>query len=658
LQFGDGQNAPQSNAGEGHLRYNDSNKQWEVSENGGPWYALSEIGESGWTDDGGVVRLTTVTDRVGIGTAAPTPGSKLQVNGTTILDSAGQDPGIWLRNGVTTWIRTDGAGTPNMYIGDADNQYSIFVQCDQLIWPAKIQAGSWPSGTAPGKLGPETAGFSLGDPGRGMWFFGGDGANGSGGTGGGDGGDAEVFGGAGGDDGVAQPGGTGGAAKLYGGVGGPPGQGGGPGPGGDAEVYGGPGGAGGVAGTVKIGAQTTQEIQLGSAPTGPNVKFLGALDIIADDPAAQLVIGAAAPVGAETLRVVGAARIEGKLTVTGLIDPVGLVLDEQSTVPGGSPGAGKGTLWVKDDSPTSLYFTDSAGTDYDLTDPNVGPWAEASGIVALDTASWTVAIGATSMYAGEKLRVQGSVHVQTNIDFPKNAAHSILVEQEDDNVTGQQLEVKAGQGGNSSTTNARGGGRCWIAGGYGGSSTQPGATGGGGAPMWIQGGDAGAINAVAGTGGTGGLLKAFGGIGGRGLGGGDAGIGGGVDIFGGAGGLASGGGDGNAGGAILISGGPASTPGNYDGGGVTIRGGNRAGTGDYGSINIGTTWTNEINIGEDDASLIGFHGQPATGLSPSYTVTALTIDRSFNANTATLGEIADVLGTVITDLQTKGLLGI
>lgn len=39
-----------------------------------------------------------------------------------------------------------------------------------------------------------------------------------------------------------------------------------------------------------------------------------------------LVIGGTAPVGAELLRVVGAARIEGKLTVTGAIDPPSVLL--------------------------------------------------------------------------------------------------------------------------------------------------------------------------------------------------------------------------------------------------------------------------------------------------------------------------------------------
>lgn len=55
--------------------------------------------------------------------------------------------------------------------------------------------------------------------------------------------------------------------------------------------------------------------------------------------------------------------INGKLTVTGLIDPTGLVLDEQATAPA-SPVAGKGLIWVKDDIPNILRFSDDVGSDF------------------------------------------------------------------------------------------------------------------------------------------------------------------------------------------------------------------------------------------------------------------------------------------------------
>jgi hypothetical protein len=52
-----------------------------ASENGGPYVALASIiSGGGWTDDGAVVRLTTVTDAVSIGEAVPPAGVKLNVS--------------------------------------------------------------------------------------------------------------------------------------------------------------------------------------------------------------------------------------------------------------------------------------------------------------------------------------------------------------------------------------------------------------------------------------------------------------------------------------------------------------------------------------------------------------------------------------------------
>jgi hypothetical protein len=59
----------------------------------------------------------------------------------------------------------------------------------------------------------------------------------------------------------------------------------------------------------------------------------------------------------------GDVNIAGKLTVSGLIDPTGLVLDEQATVPGGAPSAGTGTIWTRNDTPNVLVFTDDTGAD-------------------------------------------------------------------------------------------------------------------------------------------------------------------------------------------------------------------------------------------------------------------------------------------------------
>ena len=39
-----------------------------------------------------------------------------------------------------------------------------------------------------------------------------------------------------------------------------------------------------------------------------------------------------------------------------------------------------------------------------------------------------------------------------------------------------------------------------------------------------------------------------------------------------------------------------------------------------------------------------------------YTVSNLTLDRTYDANSTTLDEVADVLGTLITDLKNKGVI--
>lgn len=88
--------------------------------------------------------------------------------------------------------------------------------------------------------------------------------------------------------------------------------------------------------------------------------------------------------------------IDGKLTVTGLIDPTGMVLTEQESVPD-TPTDGYGYLWVKDTTPSTMIFTDDAGTDHlleagggDVTGPvsstqfGIATYADTSGKVLLN----------------------------------------------------------------------------------------------------------------------------------------------------------------------------------------------------------------------------------------------------------------------------------
>ncbi|MEE8476945.1 MAG: hypothetical protein V3S19_01165, partial [Gemmatimonadales bacterium] len=58
----------------------------------------------------------------------------------------------------------------------------------------------------------------------------------------------------------------------------------------------------------------------------------------------------------------GDVTVGGKLTVTGIIDPTGLVLTEQAVDPA-TPAAGFGTLWVRSDTPNILIFTDDTSVE-------------------------------------------------------------------------------------------------------------------------------------------------------------------------------------------------------------------------------------------------------------------------------------------------------
>src|SRR3989338_7269390 len=69
-------------------------------------------GGSGWTDDGTVVRLTTVTDWVGIGTASP--NEQLEITGNMRLPSTTSTTGI-IKSGPYTLIHSYGIG--NFFAG-------------------------------------------------------------------------------------------------------------------------------------------------------------------------------------------------------------------------------------------------------------------------------------------------------------------------------------------------------------------------------------------------------------------------------------------------------------------------------------------------------------------------------------------------------------
>lgn len=77
---------------------------------------------------------------------------------------------------------------------------------------------------------------------------------------------------------------------------------------------------------------------------------------------------------------VGDVGVKGKL-----LPYKGIDFQETRVIPGGVPPPGKGKVWLKDDTPSALYFTDDAGTDHEL-----------SGVPATETLATTLATGNAS----------------------------------------------------------------------------------------------------------------------------------------------------------------------------------------------------------------------------------------------------------------------
>jgi hypothetical protein len=177
-----------------------------------------------------------------------------------------------------------------------------------------------------------------------------------------------------------------------------------------------------------------------------------------------------------------------------------------------------------------------------------------------------------------------------------------------------------------------------IAGGDG-LAASGGSAGGNGGRVVIAGGTGGAAGAGAGE--TAGLplpCTMAGGSGGAGSATFVGAFGGNLNLVGGAGGL-SGGAGGGAGGIVNIQG-----------------GGGGSGAAD-GAITIGTTAASAVSIGKASGTTIGFFGAAGSLQSAAYSVTNVTTDRAYDANSTTVDELADVLGTLISDLQALGLIG-
>ena len=59
----------------------------------------------------------------------------------------------------------------------------------------------------------------------------------------------------------------------------------------------------------------------------------------------------------------------------------------------------------------------------------------------------------------------------------------------------------------------------------------------------------------------------------------------------------------------------------------------------------------------DQERSLGSLGRLQAGGANTYTETNVTPDRSFDADTVTVAKLADIVGTLISDLRAKGIVG-
>jgi len=243
-----------------------------------------------------------------------------------------------------------------------------------------------------------------------------------------------------------------------------------------------------------------------------------------------------------------------------------LLLNENAAVPGGAPAAGKGTIWIRNDVPNTLVFTDDAGTDIDLTGAGAAGAPLANVLVAGNTTG------------GTDIEVNGTDNIvlATNSNIIKGADGSgaaginavLWGGDGDTNQAGGSASTRGGAGNGTGM-----GGSALITGGNGG------ATGSGG-NAYVQGGSGGnndggwAIIQGGAAGGTtkdGGKVTITAGTSGNQAGGADVAIaasaGGTISGNGGDVSIAAGSASAGNGGEIAIAGGDSSSTGNSGGAG-------------------------------------------------------------------------------------------
>ena len=202
--------------------------------------------------------------------------------------------------------------------------------------------------------------------------------------------------------------------------------------------------AAGAANNGADGQGCTAEFDGGSDQNGGSITFTGGNASATGTSAGNVILlGGSASTGqggsivitpgtgatAGTLQVNGDTNISGKLTVSGLIDPVGLVLDQQASVPFTPAVSTKGTLWIKNNSPNALVFTDGSGTDNILrstTDVNVLDFgADNTGVSAAQSAI-NSAISAVASTGGRVIIPKGTYLITGQITMSNDKTSLIL----------------------------------------------------------------------------------------------------------------------------------------------------------------------------------------------------------------------------------------
>jgi len=145
-------------------------------------------------------------------------------------------------------------------------------------------------------------------------------------------------------------------------------------------------------------------------------------------PGALTIRDNATPIGANLLEVQNNAggttffsvdtagtTVNGKLTVTGLIDPTGLTMVEQASNPG-TVAPGNGTIWVRNDVPNVPVFTNDAGTNFDLI-PTTNTANEGCQVNRNGLQTITTSVVATVQYNFESSDPQNNFDSVTNFVY-------------------------------------------------------------------------------------------------------------------------------------------------------------------------------------------------------------------------------------------------